>query len=525
MGTKLIEILDGVKRGEYVVPDFQRSFVWGPENIKELLVSILDDYYIGSFLIWETKKEDCPFKTRPVEGVEKETKGDTIKAIMDGQQRISSLYYALTPNDRPVPERKSPAKFFLNIDHVCDKNISEAVVYSLTSRKKLKEYQNTKEYIPFTALGEFKRTMQFLEDNAIDKAKYGPILEASMKIPHCEVYVSPLPRGATLQRIVETFERVNRYGKPLSQYDLIEANLYKQKVKLSEYEKQAKKKYHWWPTETKDSNETVLTVLKIMLLSGKKTLDKESLLKFQAATFPENWTDALNSLDKAHSRLKSDYGVFDERRWMPTPPMLLPLAVLLGMAKAANDYKKIDSWYWNAVFSERYREAANTRAVSDVESMEKWFVSGKPEDAPDFFDEYDFGATDFDNITKGSLYRGIMCVYSKEGCLDFETGQKKEFLPNRVQDDHVFPETHYHDDSILNRTLISTNQIKNDKHPKEYFGNLEKAMSKENLANILITHLISPNGLNALLGNKLKEFKEERKKILISKVNTLVETP
>ena len=53
----LTTIIDEAVKGRIVVPDFQRSFVWDPEQVRELLVSIVGGYYIGSLLTMrDTKK-------------------------------------------------------------------------------------------------------------------------------------------------------------------------------------------------------------------------------------------------------------------------------------------------------------------------------------------------------------------------------------------------------------------------------------------------------------------------------------
>lgn len=68
----LRELLNKVYKGEIVLPDFQRSFVWYPEDVRELLVSVLGDYFIGS-IVWleEIMRDETPFALRLIEGVKK----------------------------------------------------------------------------------------------------------------------------------------------------------------------------------------------------------------------------------------------------------------------------------------------------------------------------------------------------------------------------------------------------------------------------------------------------------------------
>ncbi|RKX91709.1 MAG: hypothetical protein DRP84_11215, partial [Spirochaetes bacterium] len=81
-------LVEGVYKGEIVLPDFQRSFVWEPEGVRELLVSVLGDYFIGVMLVLEIFKGDSPFALRLFEGVEKVNGAakiqSIVKIILDG---------------------------------------------------------------------------------------------------------------------------------------------------------------------------------------------------------------------------------------------------------------------------------------------------------------------------------------------------------------------------------------------------------------------------------------------------------
>lgn len=66
-------------------------------------------------------------------------------------------------------------------------------------------------------------------------------------------------------------------------------------------------------------------------------------------------------------------------------------------------------------------------------------------------------------------------MFGFNGALDFKTGQSPQFYKEKVQDDHIFPKSKYKVNSVINRTLISTN-----------YG-------KEKLKEILSTYLIPEN--------------------------------
>ena len=56
--VSLNTLIGRLKEGRFVIHDFQREFEWEPWDIKDLMRSILLDYYIGSLLLWKGKKEN-----------------------------------------------------------------------------------------------------------------------------------------------------------------------------------------------------------------------------------------------------------------------------------------------------------------------------------------------------------------------------------------------------------------------------------------------------------------------------------
>lgn len=84
---KINQILDKIDGYQLFVPAFQREFVWKRDDAKKLISSMLRDYPTGTMLTWETNS--------PPELKGKYTydhnKG-SVKLILDGQQRITTLY-------------------------------------------------------------------------------------------------------------------------------------------------------------------------------------------------------------------------------------------------------------------------------------------------------------------------------------------------------------------------------------------------------------------------------------------------
>ncbi|NTU82798.1 MAG: DUF262 domain-containing protein, partial [Chloroflexales bacterium] len=91
----LQDLLRGIKDTKTQLPDFQRGWVWDDEHIRSLLASVSLSYPIGAVMMLQTGNPDVRFKPRLVEGVVHATPPDPERLILDGQQRLTSLYQAL----------------------------------------------------------------------------------------------------------------------------------------------------------------------------------------------------------------------------------------------------------------------------------------------------------------------------------------------------------------------------------------------------------------------------------------------
>ena len=84
-----------IHTGKTQLPDFQRGWVWDDGRIKALIASITNGYPIGAAMFLEYGNESIHFKSRVVEGVPSADKAIPDELILDGQQRLTSVYSSL----------------------------------------------------------------------------------------------------------------------------------------------------------------------------------------------------------------------------------------------------------------------------------------------------------------------------------------------------------------------------------------------------------------------------------------------
>lgn len=88
----LQSIMETADRGQVVLPDFQRDFVWKPPDVIKLISSLLNRYPIGGLLLMENAGV---YGFRPLDGApDSSDPNKEVILILDGQQRLTSCYRA-----------------------------------------------------------------------------------------------------------------------------------------------------------------------------------------------------------------------------------------------------------------------------------------------------------------------------------------------------------------------------------------------------------------------------------------------
>jgi uncharacterized protein with ParB-like and HNH nuclease domain len=96
------QVLDKVDAGDIALPEFQRGYVWTRDQVRGFFQSLYRGYPIGGFLTWSTKAESA--ETRGgLSG-----KDGSIHLLLDGQQRVTTLYGVTRGRRRASPKATRP---------------------------------------------------------------------------------------------------------------------------------------------------------------------------------------------------------------------------------------------------------------------------------------------------------------------------------------------------------------------------------------------------------------------------------
>ena len=522
-GSKnLKELVKQAYEGEVMLPDFQRNFVWSRTDVEELLRSLLENMFIGSFLIQNINPGNPPFKTIPIEGVKQlnpDFKGKASLLILDGQQRLSSVLYALYAPDIPLKWMSNPYVFFIDIKALLEGDIEKSI-YSLS--KASREYKNMtdtngqvkkeiaaeKQIIPIPFLREEFVEIWYSYYKRGFTDEEGKAIRAYIKnITDYNVLTLNIPLNVQPGEIAILFERINRTGVKLSVFDLLVARFY-QFIKLrEEWEKAIDEKANIRKYTNGDKRDVNIAhyFLQSMAMKSGLSIKARDMLNIDEKTLNEkSWHDTVEVVEtKVLPRIFdiNDYGIGDMQKWSPYAPMLINIIALI---QAPNfSLTKFNKWYWSAIFTERYAGSVESKIVKDYKEVLEWFSDDT--NVPDIVKEArqlvstNFSLRERDN-RGNSVYKGVFNLLFRNNPSDFYKDDTIKF--SDLDDHHIFPfkflekkKYEGNRNTVLNRTLIhsDTNKSIQAKSPHDYLTVMIESHSgnRQAVLDILQKHFIS----------------------------------
>ena len=567
VSKKLLEIVDMVHSGSVRLPQFQRSFVWSRQEVAELIVSLLNGYYVGTFLWLPVQDRRLPFGDRLFEGVDSSAaKEATQFLILDGQQRLTSLYYALhAPSSVSLKGTRQPYLFYLSLDALPDDDdvpISEDAVFS--ERADAKKYtrvedQYARHIIPVTKLTE-SELPQWIQSYQLwatqgggAKEPLGSVLEQGNRwlrrlrhfLDH-RVPVVQLPAvtdAKGLEQVATIFEKINSTGQRLSVFDLLTARLYPQNINLRQLWESALEEHIYLGRFVGDEKKESYAVYALRALALFRSQDARAkrLINLSAEGFENDWRVVVAQMNEAAKRMESasdaGFGAL-KKSWVPYTTMISPLAMLLWHAKEAGipgAYTKVQSWYWASVFTERYAGSVETKMMQDYKEVAAWMHDGgvlPPEAIREAQNQYhDMGSGSrmiIETTTTGnSIFRGTLCLLSLGNAKDFFLGDTIAFHDLDVH--HIFPVSFLKRqlgvqdskliNSLANQTLIAseTNRMISNKAPSAYLEDLEQKLG-DDMPRLLRAHFIDDEALEAMRRDDYEAFVTARSRAIAREI-------
>jgi hypothetical protein len=570
--TNLYDILKDVHKGKIQLPDFQRGWVWDDNRIKGIIASVAKSFPIGAIMLLETGNESIRFKTKPVEGAPNNGAKPEL-LILDGQQRITSLYQAIITNQVVTTKNAKnyeikrwyyidmvkaldpdtdleEAIFSINEKKIITENIGRDIVLDLTTEEQ--EFKNL--VYPVCMVDEYDdwRT-RFSEYWDYDREKIKFWNEFERKIIKgfngYQLPVIVMKKGNPKEAVCQVFEKVNTGGVSLTVFELLTASFASDEFDLKEDWARIKEEFNNYPVLKSTSNTDLIQAITLYttyqrrlthLKSGSSenvpavSAKRKEMLNLNLSDFLKYRDDIKYGFIKA-SKILTENNIFSSRD-LPYTTQLIPLSAILAYFKEQIDnvgYKqKLMQWYWCGVFGELFGGANETRYALDVVQVVDWILYDKGEPKTVF--EANFSPSRLSTLrTRNSAaYKGIYALILSNNAKDWLSASHinmSTYFSESIDVHHIFPVAWCQKpenaiprddfDSIINKTPLSgrTNRIVSGDAPSKYLNRLmERAgVNYENFTDIVQSHILN---IQFLESDDFYRFYHDRKERILQKI-------
>lgn len=572
-------LLEEVSDGRTRLPEFQRGWVWPDRNIASLLASISLGYPVGTVMMLRTGG-DVRFKQRPVEGVVLSGGRPATRLILDGQQRLTSLFQALMLGKpvRTVDVRKKHVSgwFYVDIAAALDPHADreEAIRFIPEDRvvrnfrsEVLEDYSTPeREYeaglFPLTAVfdpDEWSMGYQEFWDYDREKIKVWNAFyrEVVKRFDQYQIPVIELGEATPKQAVCQVFEKVNTGGVTLTVFELLTATFAADEFDLRK--DWDERRAGWMAPEYRILNEVsntdflqAVTLVathqrraEFLRVSGdderapRVGCKRADMLVLGLDEYRRFAPLVSNGLKRAAQFLHRQY-LFDTK-YLPYGTQLIPLSAILALAgtdaEPARAQARLATWFWCGVFGELYGGTTETRFSRDLPEVLAWLGGGEIE--PRTVSEAQFAPGRLLTLrTRGSAaYKGIYALLLREGAVDWRTGSPstvQNYFDEAIDIHHIFPRAWADREgldpkiynSIVNKTPLSarTNRIIGGYAPSEYLGRLQNSadIDAETLDAHVRTHLADPMLMRL---DDFEAFFETRRRLLLTRIGQAMGKP
>jgi len=375
---KYEELKRNVSNGIYQIPKFQRDFVWPKNQTAKLLDSIIKNYPIGTFILWKTRERLKSVKKLGGKILREIPEGDYVYYILDGQQRIASLYLAIEGIE--LDNSEDYKEIFVNLSDaekwVRDPDYNGEIITAIPP-------ENESLVITFYDLIN-ERTSKLARkfDSLMNRDEIEDIIDdlkesiKSYEFPTIEVEKQPL------SRIAEVFTRINTGGKVLTLFEIMNAKVYREEKdengnlhiafdledKFNELIDNLKNANF----ETIADNKTI--ILQLISLILKQNAKREAILSLPKEDFINVWDDAVKAVQLTVDKIRTFLRI-PVSKLLPYYVLIVPIAYFYYI----NDFKdptipqlkKIEIYFFRSAFSNRFSSAVESKLNSDIKLMER----------------------------------------------------------------------------------------------------------------------------------------------------------
>ncbi len=557
--VKLKKLLDDIEDLKIQLPDFQRGWVWDDDRIRGLLASISRGFPVGAIMTLLSGGE-VRFKARPVECVKSNGSISPDAFLLDGQQRLTSLYQSLRhpgPVDtHDIRGQRIKRYYYVDMQKSIDPLIDrEEAIISMPENRKITEDFGRRTVLDLTTEDLQYENHMIPTERLFDMLKwFGGYVAYWSKSPNhhpagdaqqffeefnesiaenfsqYDLPVIELAKETPREAVCTVFEKVNTGGVNLNVFELVTASFAAESDGFSlrdDWDARRRNMYTRFPVLRGVQGDQFLQAIALLkTLKERKSAvsneragsqipaigcKKRDILELGLDDYL-HWADKVEAAFITAAKFLHMQFIFEQRN-VPYNTQLVPLAVLHEELGSELDSviarERVEHWFWSGIFGEVYGSAIETQFALDLIQVSDYVRYGTK---PTLIDQASFAPERLLTLrTRNSAaYKGLYALQMKNGAADWKTGNPLVLMAyhdEKIDIHHVFPKkwcsshkraiTPKLYDSIINKTPI-------DAKTNRMIGGrapsiyVPELRKKMNpkLDDVLLTHWFDPDDLN-----------------------------
>jgi len=527
---KYSDLISEIQKGIIKIPKFQREFVWSIDKTAKLLDSILKGYPIGTFILWQTDERINDIKNVGNLEIPPTPEGTKVQYVLDGQQRITSLFAAyLGANIQKEGEKKITdySKIVVNLDEDINENDNQVITSEPTGDK----YLSLSEVLNFS-YSKAKELSNIFSENELE------LIDAYSTAFKTYEFSTVVLRKEDIDSAIEVFTRINTGGQTLTLFEIMSAKTYDEK---QNFDMQVK-----WGSFIKElegikyegvSSTVVLSVL-ALVLSRTKECKRKTILALDKQSIIDAWDSVISALQDSIDYFRTTYRI-PVSQILPYDSLLVPFAYFFyhtGDKPHPVQRRYLEEFFWRMSLSYRYSSSTESKLARDIKRIDKIIGGERPDysdikvylDSPQDLIETNFSA--------GNSYcKAILCLLAYQEPKDFQDNGRVILdnswlkVASSKNYHHFFPKaylrgkTHLDANSLMNITFVSDHLNKRKigaKSPATYISDF--ADQNPEIGKALQSHFIELDGFG-IESNDYELFLKKRATRIFNELKSRIE--
>lgn len=530
---KYSDLINEIQKGIIKIPKFQRDFVWSIDKTAKLLDSILKGYPIGTFILWQTDERINGIKNIGNLEIPDTPDGTKVQYVLDGQQRITSLFAAYLGAQIPKTGEKKVTDYSGIVVNL-DKNIAENEDQLITSEPTGGKFISLSDVLNFSYGKAKELSDRFSEDELEIINTYSVAFKTYE-------FSTVVLRKEDIDSAIEVFTRINTGGQTLTLFEIMSAKTYDEDCKFDMQTKWESFIKELEGIKYEEVSSTVVLSLLSLILSRTKECKRKTILALDKQAIIDNWDTAISALKDSIDYFRTTYRI-PVSQLLPYDSLLVPFSYFFFLNKEkkekpeSDQRKYLEEFFWRMSLSFRYSSSSESRLAQDIKRIDLILKNQRP-DYSDINVHLDSSQTLVDtNFSAGNSYcKAVLCLLAYQEPKDFQDNGKVILdnswlkIASSKNYHHFFPKKYLENkdiansNSLVNITFVSDRLNKRtirERAPSSYIGDFRDENSDINKA--LNSHFIDLNGFG-IESNDYETFLQARAKLIFTELKSRIE--